>query len=107
MLDPMAGDEMRSTAADPVFFGGGNEGTHHLGMVREPEIIVTAEVDETRARHQPARAFEVALLEVGERFLQRCRVALHAAPGRGATCEQPGPCTCSSCSSAAASVRAA
>src|SRR5215203_3441858 len=84
---------MRGAAAHTLRFRGDHKCTDDLGMIRKPEVIVAAEVDEARAWHPPARAFEVALFEVGERCLQRCRVALHAEPGRGAGCEQPGPCT--------------
>ena len=78
---------------------------HDLGMSAEPQVIVTAEIDQVIVRHHAPRAPEVALLEVGERRLQRCRVALHAAPGRAGACEcaQSGPCTCGASPDAAPS----
>src|SRR6185436_14810996 len=91
------GHEVRGAAADAVFFGGADECTHDLRMVLETEIVVTAKVDR-RAGVDASFPLEAALLEVGERGLQRCRVALHAAPGRAGawSCAQPGPWTCSS-----------
>src|SRR4051812_23388822 len=98
VFDAVARYQVRGSAADTEARGGRRERAHHLGVTAEPEVVVTAEVDQVVTRHHAPRAFEIALLEVGERGLQRCRVALHAAPGRAGAweCEQSGPWTCGS-----------
>ena len=71
---------------------GVDERAYDLGMIRQAEVVVAAKVDAARrASHHAARALQMALLEIGERRLQRCRVALHAAVGRAGVCRACNP----------------
>ena len=85
VLGPVAGDQVRGAAAHAVLrrgFRGTRERRPDAARARGSRCCRSRR--RRRASVDAPRAPQVALLEVGERRLQRCRVALHAAPGAGA-----------------------
>src|SRR5688572_29035858 len=92
----MTRHQVGGTAANAMLRSRLGKRAQDFRMVLQAEVVVAAEVGQAGRNSEAPPAREAALLEVGERGLQRCRVALHAA--RAGECEQPGPCTCGSAS---------